>query len=433
MATVIPQIQLGDLVRQRSTPDILGAVGSGLNLASTFGDQRRARDQEKALIGHQQLGEQVATSLLSGQANPQAMARLLAQNPDMAAGILKQAGIVGQRGRDQLARTAFEIESIPAGPQRDAKIQEIGAQLQSQGVDPSLALGLIGLSPDQQNKKLQSMQLAAMSAEDRQGIAEGTRSFDLQERQFRLNQANIASQIGARSLTAGQKSEEFDIKRETLAIRRLEQEQRALDRQVVQETNKLKRDQLQIKIDEKKAEIVQKKLDTQFTVDSSIASIDDTILTTERLLEGEGLEKAAGVSEFFFTTPGSDAANFEAVLETFKSQQFIQEVDKMRGLGALGEKEGQRLIDSAGSLSLTMSDKELRREINRLQSKLVQARLRIKKKFSISPSDNIGSSSISNRIKKATTKKERDIILQSLTGDDISNMSPAELEILLGQ
>ena len=56
----------------------------------------------------------MASSLLSGQANPQGMARILAQNPEMAAGILKQAGIVGQRGRDKLARTAFEIESITA-------------------------------------------------------------------------------------------------------------------------------------------------------------------------------------------------------------------------------------------------------------------------------------------------------------------------------
>ena len=45
MATVIPQVQLGDLVSRRSTPDILGAVGSGLNLAGTFGDQRRKREQ----------------------------------------------------------------------------------------------------------------------------------------------------------------------------------------------------------------------------------------------------------------------------------------------------------------------------------------------------------------------------------------------------
>lgn len=418
MATVIPQVSIQDLVFNKSTPNTVGALQAGLNLSGTFQDQQKAKRQEQALLGQQQLGQEVASGLLSGQANPQGMAQLLASNPEMAAGILKQAGIVGQQGRDQLARTAFEIESIPAGSQRDAKIQEIGAQLQAQGADSGLALGLLGLSPEQQNKKLQSMQLSAMSPQQIQAIARDERNFGLEQQKFGLQQANVASQIGARSLTAGQKSEEFDIKRETLEIRREEQRQRALDRELSHETNQLKRDELQIKIDEKKTSIAQKKKDIVFTAESSIGSIGKAITTTEQLLKGDDLEKAAGVSSLFFTTPGSDAANFEATLETFKSQQFIQEVDKMRGLGALGEKEGERLIASAGSLNLSMSDKRLRKEIGDIQSTLKNAKLKMQKKFS--------------GIIEAP-KAETSITLESLTGDDILNMSTEELERLMGQ
>jgi len=202
MATVIPQVQIGDLVQKKATPNYLGAIQSGLTLGGTMRDQREAKSQKQAAIGQQQLGQEVAAGLLSGQETPQAMAMLLSQNPKLAADILQQAGIVGQNGRDQLSRTAFEIESIPAGADRDAKIQQVAAQLESQGKDPSLALALLGQSPEMQNKKLMSMQLVAGTTEFRQGVAEGNRNFDLdvrktdiQQQQANTQSANVSNQI----------------------------------------------------------------------------------------------------------------------------------------------------------------------------------------------------------------------------------------------
>ena len=198
MATVIPQVSIADLVFNKSTPDTVGALQAGLNLSGTFQDQRRATQQEQALLGQQQLAGQASQELLSGNQSPQALAQLMGQNPEMAGKILKQAGIFNQQGRDELARTAFEIESIPAGPQRNARIQEVAEQLKARGGNPNIALGLLNLDGATQDRQLQNMQLTAMSAADRQGIAEGTRSFDLQERQFNLNQQNVASQIAQR-------------------------------------------------------------------------------------------------------------------------------------------------------------------------------------------------------------------------------------------
>lgn len=210
MATVIPQVSIADLVFNKSTPDTVGALQAGLNLSGTFQDQRRATQQEQALLGQQQLAGQASQELLSGNQSPQALAQLMGQNPEMAGRILKQAGIFNQQGRDELARTAFEIESIPAGPQRNARIQEVAEQLKARGGNPNIALGLLNLDGPAQDRQLQNMQLTAMSAEDRQGIAEGTRSFDLQERQFRLNQANVASQIGTRTKSAALQQKIFE-------------------------------------------------------------------------------------------------------------------------------------------------------------------------------------------------------------------------------
>ena len=409
MATVIPQVSIQDLVFKKSTPDVFGALNAGLQ-------QSREAEQRSALAGQQKLAGQVSQQLLSGNRSPQALAQLMGQNPEMAGKVLNQAGIFNQEGRDELARTAFEIENIPAGAQRNARIQQVAAQLEARGGNPNIALGLLNLPPEEQDRQLQSMQLTAMSAQDRQEIADGNRDFSLKQRQVDLQAANIASQIRHRSVSASQAASNLNFNKDKLEVRKLEQEQTALNNQIKQETNALKRDELRLKVDEKKAQIKQKKLDTKFTAASSVDSINDTILTTDRLLEGKGLEKAAGISSAFFTFPGSDAANFEAILETFKAQQFIQEVDVMRGLGALGEKEGQKLIDAAGSLSLSMGDKVLRKEINRIQGTLKKARARIQKKHTVPVTGSL-----------IKTK------LQSISADDMSNMSTEDLQKLLEQ
>jgi hypothetical protein len=42
-----------------------------------------------------------------------------------------------------------------------------------------------------------------------------------------------------------------------------------------------------------------------------------------------------------------------------ESQAFLSQVEKMRGLGALTEKEGARLVNALASLSLRQSPKQL--------------------------------------------------------------------------
>jgi hypothetical protein len=95
------------------------------------------------------------------------------------------------------------------------------------------------------------------------------------------------------------------------------------------------------------------------------------------------LEKAAGAQAALPTLPGSKAADFEALLETLKSQAFLAEVEKMKGLGALSENEGRKLSAAVGSLELTMSDKLLRSEMDRIKTTFNKGRERLKKKFKV--------------------------------------------------
>ena len=381
-----------------------------------LGGVQQVIEQGRADAGAQR-SQAATTAAAAGTATPEQIGLMFQQNPERALKVLEGVGVRSSQQANNVAKAAFNIRNTPFA-QRGPLIQQAASRIQQGGGDPSRILAMNNMNEQQQNELATVFEQASLSVTQRTANQLDQSKLGLEERRTAAQERNVASQIGARSLTAGQKSEEFNIKRETLAIRREEQLQRALDRELSRETNQLKRDELQIKIDEKKTEIAQKKKDILFTAESSIGSIDKAIITTDQLLSGKDLEKAAGVSSLFFTTPGSDAANFEATLDTFKSQQFIQEVDKMRGLGALGEKEGERLINSAGSLNLSMSDKRLRKEIGNIQSTLKRARSKMQKKFSgIIP----------------TSKSKPSITLESLTGDDILNMSTQELEKLMGQ
>ena len=170
---------------------------------------------------------------------------------------------------------------------------------------------------------------------------------------------------------------EDEGKAEARSLRKQEAELKRQEIKLRTETNQLKRDELRAGIERAEA-------DRQFQAESSLANFDDSLATIDQLLEGTGLESAAGVGSIFPTLPGTEAANFEATLEVLQSQNFLNAVEKMKGLGALSENEGRKLSAAIGALDLSQSDKRLRSEIGKIRTKITEARGRAEKKFNIS-------------------------------------------------
>ena len=123
---------------------------------------------------------------------------------------------------------------------------------------------------------------------------------------------------------------------------------------------------MQLSITEKKRGIEQEKLTVLNAAEDSVSQIESTLGTIDRVRNHPGLESAAGISSLFPTLPGTDAAGFEAQLETLQSQQFLSAVSQMKGMGALSENEGKKLSSSIGALNISMSDKELKTEMDRI-------------------------------------------------------------------
>ncbi len=139
------------------------------------------------------------------------------------------------------------------------------------------------------------------------------------------------------------------------------------------ETIKLQQQQTRGKIDDKKAEKLQKKIDLKESAYNELYKSSTILGTLDDLLEGDTLESSAGWQDIFPTVPGSDVAGFESQLETLKSQLFLQGVKQLKGMGALSEAEGRKIAAAVGSLDISMGDALLRREITRIRNDIRRA------------------------------------------------------------
>ena len=198
---------------------------------------------------------------------------------------------------------------------------------------------------------------------------------------IRSNQAGEALQQRGQDITVrGQNisAQNAALSRE---IQRAELQDKVLDRQIARETNQIKLDELK----QKQADVRQKaeiaKADRQAAAQGAVDTFSTALDSLGEIEKSPGLSKAVGVRSAFPTVPGSDAANFEARLDTFKAQTFLPMVASLKGMGALSDAEGKKLSDAVGALSPKMSEDAFRASIGKIRTQLESKLGTVKKQF----------------------------------------------------
>lgn len=108
-------------------------------------------------------------------------------------------------------------------------------------------------------------------------------------------------------------------------------------------------------------------------------SFNTALDTLKDLQSAKGLDAAVGFSSLLPTRPGSDAADFEAKLDSFKAQTFLPMVQNLRGLGALSDAEGSKLSAAVGSLSTKQSEDQFKSSLKTIRTTLMAAQERARK------------------------------------------------------
>jgi hypothetical protein len=108
-----------------------------------------------------------------------------------------------------------------------------------------------------------------------------------------------------------------------------------------------------------------------------VASFDVMLDSLDRLGKHPGLSRSVGKMSVTPTMPGSDSANFQAELETFKSQAFVPMVAQLKGMGALSDAEGKKLTAAVGALDPNMGETAFRQSIRRIMDNMTEARARV--------------------------------------------------------
>lgn len=217
-------------------------------------------------------------------------------------------------------------------------------------------------------------------------------------------------------ITANQQ-QTLDLKREALEMRKIENETRKLEQELKQEDNQVRREKLELEIKSKRQKVEQQQRGVIEAAEDSISQVNSTLETIDRVRKHEGLDSATGAQSLFPTFPGSEAANFEAQIETLQSQQFLSAVSQMKGMGALSENEGKKLASSVGALNLSMSDKAMRKELDRIYDITAKARDKMVGRLpKQSGEENTKDTGITIEQFKAMTPEQRQQVLQQQKG-----------------
>ena len=164
-----------------------------------------------------------------------------------------------------------------------------------------------------------------------------------------------------------------------------------LNAAAAKETNDLKRKELKQKIDEATEKRDTTTREQQATLVSQSADIDNFLNTATRILQTPQniINSATGPVTAILPTFSQDVADFESLVETLGSQVFIAQIPKIKGAGALSEKEGDKLQASVQNLSLKQSPARLVENVTEAVRLMEKARgnLAVRLKLPAVPSD----------------------------------------------
>ncbi|GCJ08756.1 phage DNA ejection protein [Escherichia coli] len=372
------------LIRQNNDIERSGANNVGLTALQGLSGIAGVFQQEKQAQRQKEFQQAYANAYASGDRG--ALRQLATQYPDQIESVRKGMGFIDEDQRNSIGTLAAGARLASSSPEAmQSWLQNNAKELTRVGVDPNSVAQMYQQNPSGFGEFVDHLGMAALGPIDYFNVQDKMAGREIGR--GRLAETIRSNQAGEALTARGQdiqiRGQNISAQNAALSreIQRAELQEKALDRQIARESNQLKLEELK----QKQADVRQKadiaRADRQAAAQGAVDTFSTALDSLNEIEQSPGLSKAVGIRSAFPTVPGSDAANFEARLDTFKAQTFLPMVQSLKGMGALSDAEGKKLSDAVGALSPKMSEKAFRDSIGKIRNQLESKLSTVKKQF----------------------------------------------------
>lgn len=363
-------------IRQNNEMERSGRNNVGLQALqgiSSVMDMYKQMDQQKR---QQEFQQAYADAYTSGDRD--AMRKLASQYPEQFNAVRNGMKFVDEDQRSTVGTLAASARLAASSPEAMMSwLQNNSSELTRAGVDPLDVAKMYQQNPQGFTEFVDHLGMAALGPIDYFNVQD--KMVGRQQDQQRINET-----IRNNDMTNARGWASNNIAQQNVNLRRMELEDKKYDRLIANETNALKLAELQDKRLQNQQAMEQAKRDKADAYNSGMDNLSRTIETATKVLNSPGFTGYFGtnlnpLSSRFI--PGTEAADTETLVDTLKSQGFLSGIQQMKGMGALSNAEGKKVMDAIGSLSPNQSEKSARAAIKTIIKTTEMAQKRMQQKY----------------------------------------------------
>ncbi|EFC6706126.1 acyltransferase [Escherichia coli] len=371
-------------IRQNNEMERSGRNNIGLQALQGLGSVAQTYQAAKQQEADAAFQKEYAAAIQSG--DRQQVRDLMTKYPGQLENIQSGMKWADEDQRNSIGTLAAGARLAASSPEAmQSWLQNNAKELARVGVDPNSVSQMYQQNPSGFGEFVDHLGMAALGPIDYFNVQDKMAGREIDR--GRLAETIRSNQAGEALTARGQdiqiRGQNISAQNAALSreIQRAELQEKALDRQIARESNQLKLEELKQKQEDvrQKADIA--RADRQAAAQGAVDTFSTALDSLNEIEQSPGLSKAVGIRSAFPTVPGSDAANFEARLDTFKAQTFLPMVQSLKGMGALSDAEGKKLSDAVGALSPKMSEKAFRDSIGKIRNQLESKLNTVKKQF----------------------------------------------------
>lgn len=369
------------LIRQNNDIERSGDNNVGLTALQGLSGIAGVFQQEKQAQRQKEFQQAYANAYASGDRG--ALRQLATQYPDQIESIRKGMGFIDEDQRNSIGTLAAGARLASSSPEAmQSWLQNNAKELTRVGVDPNNVAQMYQQNPSGFGEFVDHLGMAALGPIDYFNVQDKMAGREIDRGKLaetiRSNQAGEALTARGQNITMRGQDIQANLGQQRINLdaetNRINNENKRLDRMLSAENNDLKRQEIQSRIAANNQQLQQKQQALNDGYKDCINTLTTSMFTLNDIVSSPSLKSITGLRGVIPNVPGSQAADTQARLDTFKSQAYLTAVQAMRGMGALSDAEGKKLDQAVGSLQNSQSEESFRRNAGVILNTLNQKR-----------------------------------------------------------